>query len=212
VAAKVSTRSTDQVRNLEAASKAAFESVNRQLDVMNERLERVESGFERLENGLQAILNLLQSLKAATPAAASNNAPAVAAAAAPTRQEGKFVVCCCCRCCLPMTLTLFYFILLLPTYRQRPSSSSSSSGASQCQRRPASYAPASAIQHQNAAELCSPPCGVAEQGVGGVPECRFPRRLRADPGVWEAQVPLRLCREDQGGCAVTRRKGPSPRC
>ena len=102
--AKVSTRSTDQVRNLEAASKAAFESVNRQLDITNERLEQVESGFERLENGLQAILNSLESLKAATPAAgASNDAPAVGVPAAAERQqqEGKFVVVLL----LPMTLS-----------------------------------------------------------------------------------------------------------
>jgi hypothetical protein len=93
VDAKVSTLSIDQVLNLEAASKAAFESVNRQLDIMNEQLEGVESGYERLENGLKAILNLLQSLKAATPAAASNDAPAVRVpAAAQGRQAGKFVV------------------------------------------------------------------------------------------------------------------------
>jgi hypothetical protein len=45
VEAKVCTRSTYQVGNLEAASKAAFESVNRHFNIMNQQMQRVASGW-----------------------------------------------------------------------------------------------------------------------------------------------------------------------
>jgi hypothetical protein len=88
VEAKVCTRSADQIRNLEAASKAAFQAVKQQLDIMSERLQQFESGFERLENGVLSILNLLHTLKVAPAARANNDAPAAAAAA--QDQGGNF--------------------------------------------------------------------------------------------------------------------------
>jgi hypothetical protein len=91
VEAKIRTRSADKVRALDAASKAAFEANNRQLDNMNERLQRVESGFERLETGVQSILTILQTLTAAAGVAPAGAASANAAAAAAAPEEvGEF--------------------------------------------------------------------------------------------------------------------------
>jgi len=92
---KVRTRSADQVRSLEAASKAAFEANNRNFDIMDERLQRVESGYQRLEDGVQSILNLLQTLQAAAPAAPAAAANDVApAAGAPVATGGKSCFVC----------------------------------------------------------------------------------------------------------------------
>jgi hypothetical protein len=71
-------RSADQVNALDAASKAAFETLNRRIDRMDDRLERVE-------NGINSILVLLQEQAAAS--SAKNDPPTAAAAAAVGGQQ-----------------------------------------------------------------------------------------------------------------------------
>ncbi len=189
VEAQVRTRSADKVRALNAASKAAFESNNTQFDNMNERLQRVEGRFDRLETGVQSILTMLQTLTAAgvAPAAAANNAAPAAAAAAPVAAEdaGKFFHFSCCHFSTVLTLRLLFY--LLSFYSTTPS---------RRQRGPTSHALSSGIQHTNAEILCSPPCGVEEQGAGGVPECRIPGRLGLDSGLRQEALPHRLHREE----------------
>jgi archaellum component FlaC len=53
VVQRKNSRSADQANAIDAASKAAFETLNRRIDRMDDRLERVE-------NGINSILILLQ--------------------------------------------------------------------------------------------------------------------------------------------------------
>jgi hypothetical protein len=89
---------------MSAASKAAFQATNRQLDNMNARFLAIENRFDGLEGNVQLILNSLQGIQAAAAVvaaagAAAAGAPiagapaaaaAVAAAPAQPVQEGKF--------------------------------------------------------------------------------------------------------------------------
>lgn len=71
-------RSANLVNALDAASKAAFETLNRRIDRMDDRLERVE-------NGINSILVLLQEQAAAV----NNNPPTAAAAVGGQQEQGK---------------------------------------------------------------------------------------------------------------------------
>jgi hypothetical protein len=119
VVERVRTRVEDQVRALNASSKAAFESNNRQLDSMNERLLRLESSVartearvERTEANVQNILVLLQTAAAVAPAAAAgnNNAPEAAARAPEAATQGKLF---CCSTLVALYLLYFTNSILL---------------------------------------------------------------------------------------------------
>jgi hypothetical protein len=75
---------------LDAASKAAFETLNRRIDRMDDRLERVK-------NGINSILVLLQEQAAVS---AKNDPPTAAAAAVGGQQEqGKCFCSNLLACC-----------------------------------------------------------------------------------------------------------------